>query len=137
MPEFSNSHRGTIIASTLLAAGATGTIVDPNGPVGITLFGVAAVAALYLIARPFRNAVRRFAATPRSKPTLPRPVAGVVRRRTVVTVVAAMGVLFTVWLATDMARPLVYACWWGFTLLAAWLTAVVALTAYRSLATTR
>jgi len=36
-------------------------------------------------------------------------------------VVAAMGGLFTLSLTTDVARPLVYACWWGFCLLAAWL----------------
>jgi hypothetical protein len=53
----------------------------------------------------------------------------------VATVVAAMGVLFTLWLATDLARPLVYACWWGFCLLAAWLVTVLALTAHRSLRT--
>jgi hypothetical protein len=41
VPAPSKLNRGTIVASSLLAAGAAGTIVDPNGPVGITLFGVA------------------------------------------------------------------------------------------------
>jgi hypothetical protein len=48
---------------------------------------------------------------------------------------AAMGALFTLWLTTDLARPLVYLCWWGFSLLAAWLTAATVLAAYRSLGT--
>lgn len=135
MPELSKPNRGTIVASALLAAGVTGTVVDPNGPVGITLFGVAAAAALYLIARPFRKVVRRLAAAPRPQPVPRRAVARIVRGRTVAMVVAVMGVLFTLWLTTDLARPLVYACWWGFSLLAAWLTAVTALVAYRSLGT--
>ena len=46
-----------------------------------------------------------------------------------------MGVLFTLSLATDLARPLVYACWWGFCVLAAWLVTVLVLTAHRSLRT--
>lgn len=135
MTQLSNLNRGTIVASALLAAGVTGTVVDPNGPVGITLFGVAAAAAVYLIARPFRKAVRRLATAPRPKPIPRRAAARVVRGRTVAMVVAAMGALFTLWLTTDLARPLVYASWWGFSLLAAWLTAVTVLTAYRSLRT--
>ena len=62
-------------------------------------------------------------------------MAWIARPRTVATVAAAMGVLFTLSLATDLARPLVYACWWGFCLLAAWLVTVLALTAHRSLRT--
>jgi hypothetical protein len=135
MTELSNLNRGTVAASVLLVAGVTGTVVDPNGPVGITLFGVAAVAVLYLIARPVRKVVRRLAAAPRPKRMPRRAVGRVVRARTVAMVVAAMGVLFTLWLTTDLARPLVYACWWGFSLLAAWLTAVTVLVAYRSLRT--
>jgi len=95
MTELSNLNRGAIVASALLVAGATGTVVDPNGPVGITLFGVAAGAVLYLIARPFRKVVRRLAAAPRPEPMRPRAVARIVRGRTVAIVVAAMGVLFT------------------------------------------
>jgi len=133
MPAPSKLNRGTIVASSLVVAGATGTIVDPNGPAGITLFGVAVAAAAYLVARPFRKAFRHRAPASHPDPVARRTVAWVARPRTVVTVVAAMGVLFTLWLATDLPRPLVYACWWGFCLLAAWLVTVLALTAYRSL----
>jgi len=133
MPGPSNSNRRSIVAVALLVAGVTGTVVDPSGPVGITLFGVAVAAAVYLGGGPVRRVVRRLAAT--SRPTTARPVVGVVRRRTVAAVVTAMSVLFTLWLATDLARPLVYAFWWGFCLLAAWLVAVTVLTARRSLRT--
>ena len=133
MPQRSQSNRGSIVAVALLAAGVTGTVVDPNGPVGITLFGVAAAAAACLVGRPVWQVVRRRAAT--SRPTTGRPVVGVVRGRTVAVVVTAMSVLFTLWLATDLARPLVYAFWWGFCLLGTWLVAVTALTARRSLRT--
>ena len=133
-PERSKSNRRTIVASFALAAGVTGTIVDPNGPVGKTLFGVAAAAAVYFVARPLRKVVRRRPAASRLKPVAHRQVAWIARPRTMATVVAAMGVLFTLWLVVDLARPLMYACWWGFSLLAAWL-AVVALTAQRSLRT--
>lgn len=133
MPGPSNSNRRSIVAVALLVAAVTGTVVDPSGPVGITLFGVAVAAAVYLVGRPARRVVRRLTAA--SRPTTARPVVGVVRRRTVAAVVTAMSVLFTLWLATDLARPLVYAFWWGFCLLAAWLVAVTVLTARRSLRT--
>jgi hypothetical protein len=45
-------------------------------------------------------------------------------------------VLFAVWLAVDMSRPLMYATWWGFCVLAAWLLGIGVLTARRSLRTT-
>lgn len=135
MSASSKVNRETIVASALLAAGATGTIVDPNGPVGITLFGVAVAAAAYLVARPLQKALRRRARASRPEPVARRSVAWIARPRTVATVAAAMGVLFTLWLAADLARPLVYACWWGFCLLAAWLVTVLALTARRSLRT--
>ena len=45
----------SILAAAVLAAGVVGTIEDPNGPVGIALFGVAAIALLYLIAGPVRR----------------------------------------------------------------------------------
>jgi hypothetical protein len=51
----------------------------------------------------------------------------------VASVVAATGVLFALWLTADLPRPLVYALWWGFCLLAAWLIGVGVLTAHRSL----
>ena len=47
------------------------------------------------------------------------------------------GVLFTLSLTTDLARPLVYACWWGFCLLAAWLATVSVLAVRRSLPTAK
>jgi hypothetical protein len=90
---------------------------------------------VYLSARPFRNAVRRLAAArPKSMP--PHTVVSVVHGRTVAVVAAATAVLFAVWLAVDMSRPLVYATWWGFSVLAAWLIGVGVLTARRSLRTT-
>jgi hypothetical protein len=70
MLELSKLNRGTIVWSALLAAGVAGTVVDPNGPIGITSFGVATAAAVYLIALPFRKAVRRVAAAPRPKSVL-------------------------------------------------------------------
>jgi len=135
--DLSKLSRGTIVASALLAAGLTGTVVDPDGPVGITLFGVAIVAALYLIALPLRRLAQRLAASRRPEPVPRRPVARVVRGRTVAIVVAAMGVLFALWLTIDLARPLLYACWWASCLLAAWLAAVGVLTAHRSRRTAR
>ena len=39
-------NRGNVVASVLFAAGVTGTVVDPNGPVGITLFGVSDLPSL-------------------------------------------------------------------------------------------
>jgi hypothetical protein len=127
-------NRGTIVASSLLAAGVTGTIVDPNGPAGITLFGVAVAAAAYLVARPLTNVLRRRAPASRPEPAA-RTIAWIVRPRSVAAVAAAMGALFTVWLAADLSRPLVYATWWGFCLLAAWLVTVFALSVHRSLRT--
>ena len=125
-------HTRTVVASAVLAAGVTGTVVDPNGPVGITAFGVAVAAGLYLVVNPFRKAVRRLAAVSRPKPDVSRSVAKVVRGRSVAAVVAGMAALFTVWLTTDLPRPLMYATWWGFCVLAAWLTAVTVITARRS-----
>lgn len=131
----SKLNRGTIVASSLLAAGVTGTIIDPNGPVGITLFGVAVAAAAYLVARPLIKALRRHVPASRPDRVARRTVTWIARPRTVAKVAAAMSALFTVWLTTDLSRPLMYACWWGFCLLAAWLVTVLALTAHRSLRT--
>lgn len=131
MPDIFTKNRRSLVAAVLLVAGVTGTVVDPDGPVGIALFGVAVAAVAYLLARPARRIVRRLAAT--SRPSTTRTVHGVVRGRTVAVVAIAMAVLFTLWLATDLARPLVYAFWWSFCLLAAWLVAVTVLTARRSL----
>ena len=130
---FSLRRRGAVVASAVLAAGAAGTVLDPDGPVGITLFGLAAAAALYLLAGPFAAGVRRLVGARRRTHMPPLTVVPVVRGRTVATVVATMGVLFTSWLTADLARPLVYASWWAFCALAAWLTVVAALTTHRSL----
>jgi hypothetical protein len=140
MLEASKRNRGTIIALALFAAGVAGTIVDPNGPTGITLFGVAAAAVAYLAAVAYRNVRRVRGAAPRRATTrrprsTSRGVVGVVRRRTVTVVATAAGALFTIWLTVDMSRPLVYATWWGFSLLTAWLIGVALLTARRSLRT--
>ena len=110
----------------------TGTVLDPNGPVGIPLFGVAALAALYLINRPFRSALHQIDVA-RPKRFRRRKLVGVVRGRTMALVVAAMSVLFALWLTADLSRPFVYACWWTFCALAAWLISVTLLTARRSL----
>ena len=141
MHEASKRNRKTTIALALFAAGAAGTLIDANGPVGITLFGVAAVAVVYLAAvayrnaRPFRKAARRLARIRRPKSMPRRRLVGVVRRRTVTMVAAVAGALFAIWLTVDLSRPLVYATWWGFSLLAAWLIGVALLTARRSLRT--
>ena len=112
MPDIFTKNRRSFVAAALLVAGVTGTVVDPDGPVGIALFGVAAAAVAYLLARPARRIVRRLAAT--SRPSTTCTVHGVVRGRTVALVVTAMAALFTLWVATDLARPLVYAFWWSF-----------------------
>jgi sterol desaturase/sphingolipid hydroxylase (fatty acid hydroxylase superfamily) len=129
-------HDRLILAATLFAAGVTGTLADPNGPVGIVMFGVAATALLYLIATPVQRAFGLMRNRPldRPSPQLPtrrQPVARVARGRTTAAVVAAMSALFTLWLTADLARPLVYACWWSFCLLAVWLLTVGLLTASR------
>ena len=113
MLESFEHNRGTINALVLVAVGVTGTVLDPTGPVGIALFGVAAAAALYLIARPSVSR-RRLAAARRPGAMHHRTVVSVVRGRTVAVAAAAMAVLFAVWLTVDISRPLVYACWWAF-----------------------
>ena len=125
-------NRGNITAAVLLGIGVTGTVLDPNGPVGIPLFGVAALAALYLINRPFRSALYQIDLKRPKRFRRPRLV-GVVRGRSVATVVAVMSVLFVLWLTADLSRPFVYACWWSFCALAAWLISVALLSARRSL----
>jgi hypothetical protein len=42
----------TLAAFAIIATGLAGTIVDPNGVIGVVLFGAAAAAVLFLIARP-------------------------------------------------------------------------------------
>lgn len=41
-----------ILATAVIAVGLAGTIIDPNGAVGIILFSAAVTAAVYLFARP-------------------------------------------------------------------------------------
>jgi hypothetical protein len=128
--------RGNITAAVLLGVGVAGTVLDPNGPVGIPLFGVAALAALYLLQRPLRSAIDHGATVAgRPKRFRPRPLVGVVRGRTVAIIVASMSALLAVWLTADLSRPLVYAFWWIFCALAAWLISIIVLTAHRSLRT--
>ena len=45
-----NPNRGRIVAGAVIAIGLAGTIIDPNGVVGVMLFGAAAAALLYLVA---------------------------------------------------------------------------------------
>jgi hypothetical protein len=47
-----NPHTGRIVAGAVIAVGLAGTVIDPDGVVGVTLFGAAAVALLYFIAPP-------------------------------------------------------------------------------------
>ena len=47
-----NPKIGRIVATAVIAVGLAGTIIDPNGVVGVILFSAAAAAVLYLIARP-------------------------------------------------------------------------------------
>jgi hypothetical protein len=44
--------RATVAAFAVIATGLAGTIVDPTGVIGVVLFGAAASAVLFLIARP-------------------------------------------------------------------------------------
>ena len=125
-----------ILATALFASGVTGTIADPNGPVGIVMFGVAATTLLYLVATPMKMAFgrRRNRRLDRRSPqvrTQRQAVPAVARRRTVAAAVAATGALFTLWLTADLPRPLVYVCWWSCCLLAVWLMTVGLLTALR------
>jgi hypothetical protein len=50
--------RGSAAAIGTIAVGLAGTIIDPDGVVGIVLFGAAAAAVLYLIARPLAGRLR-------------------------------------------------------------------------------
>jgi hypothetical protein len=125
-----------VLAAALFASGVTGTIADPNGPAGIVMFGVAATSLLYLIATLVQRAfgLMRNRSLDRPSPQLRtrrQAVSGVARGRTIAAVVAAMSALFTLWLTADLARPLVYACWWSCCLLAVWLMTVGLLTASR------
>ena len=54
----SRPARGTLGAVAVIATGLAGTIVDPDGIVGLVLFSAAAAAVLYLIARPVARRLR-------------------------------------------------------------------------------
>ena len=76
--------RKTPAAVAVIAAGLAGTIVDPNGVVGVVLFGAAAAALLFLIARPLAHRLR--VPSPQRVPML-------VRWRTIAVVALAAGAL--------------------------------------------
>ena len=81
----------TIVATATIAVGLAGTIIDPNGAVGVILFGAAAVALIYLAARPFARLVRVV-----ERPTggfAPRRVAPVLRWRTIAAIALGSGAL--------------------------------------------
>ena len=122
-----------ILATALFASGVTGTIADPNGPVGIVMFGVAATTLLYLVATPMKMAFGR-----RRNRRLDRRSPQVRTQRQAVPAahVAALsqqgrrdGCAVQLWLTADLPRPLVYVCWWSCCLLAVWLMTVGLLTA--------
>jgi hypothetical protein len=77
--------RGTAAAVATIAVGLAGTMIDPNGVVGVVLFSAAAAAVLYLIAPP----VARHLRLP-SPARVPMPV----RWRTVALMAAGAGALF-------------------------------------------
>ena len=76
--------RKTPAAVAVIAVGLAGTIVDPNGVVGVVLFGAAAAALLFLIARPVAHRLR--VPSPQRVPML-------VRWRTIAVVALAAGAL--------------------------------------------
>ena len=62
--------RGTAAAGGTIAVGLAGTIVDPNGVVGVVLFSAAAAAVLYLIVRALSGSRLRLSSPGRlSSPT--------------------------------------------------------------------
>ena len=76
--------RASAVALGTIAVGLAGTIADPNGIVGIVLFGAAAAAVLFLLARPLVHRLRL--PTPASVPML-------VRWRTLALLAAGAGAL--------------------------------------------
>ena len=82
---------GRKIAVAVIAAGLTGTIVDPNGVIGVILFSAAAAAVLYLIAKP---AARLIGAISRSAGEFsPRRVPLLVRGRTIGAIALGSGAM--------------------------------------------
>ena len=81
----------TIVATAIIAVGLAGTIIDPNGVVGVILFGAAAAALLYLVARAVARLVRTL-----ERPSggfAPRRVAPVLRWRTITAIALGSGAL--------------------------------------------
>ncbi len=77
--------------AAVIAVGLAGTIVDPNGVIGVVLFSAAAAAVLYLIARP---AARLVSAIARSAGQFaPTRVPLLVRARTIVAIALGSGAL--------------------------------------------
>ena len=85
--------RKTLAAGAVIATGLAGTVIDPNGAIGVVLFAAAAAALLYLIAR----SVVRLAVpspTPDALPAFsPTRVPLVVRWRTVGVIAVASGAM--------------------------------------------
>jgi len=80
-----------IVPTVIIAIGLAGTIIDPNGVVGVILFGAAAAALLYLVARPVAHLLRTV-----ERPAVgfaPRRVAPVLRWRTIAAIAVGSGAL--------------------------------------------
>src|SRR3954451_16197910 len=84
------NHR-TIVPSAIITVGLAGTILDPNGVVGVILFGAAAAALLYLVVRFVARLVR--AAERPSVGFTPKRVAPVLRWRTITAIALGSGAL--------------------------------------------
>jgi hypothetical protein len=81
----------TIVAIAIIAIGLAGTIIDPDGVVGVILFGAAAAALLHLVARPVARLIRTV--QPPSGGFAPRRVAPLLRWRTITAIALGSGAL--------------------------------------------
>ena len=81
----------TIVATATIAVGLAGTIIDPNGVIGVSLFGAAAASLLYLVARPVARLVRTVQRP--SGGVAPKRVAPVLRLRTITAIALGSGAL--------------------------------------------
>ena len=86
-----NPNLGRIVAAAVIAIGLAGTIIDPNGVVGVVLFSAAAAALLYLIARPVARLAG--AASRRAGGFSPRRVPLLISARTIVAIAFTAGAL--------------------------------------------
>jgi len=84
----------TIVPAVIIAIGLAGTIIDPDGVVGVILFGAAAAALLYLVARPVARLLRRVERPARG--FAPKRVAPVLRWRTIAAIALGSGALLGV-----------------------------------------